>query len=97
MKLITKDKISRFRSILLIYLCVSLCLSLKLKEKSQHTTRDPNNAGETFKFLFMYKHPQLQDQSDHKLNVFTYKNVLLTADELAVFESVNEADSVNFY
>ncbi len=53
------------------------------------------DAPKSSKFLFMYKYPQVKNEKDHKLNVFTYKNVLLSNDQIVYFESTNEGDDVN--
>ncbi len=55
---------------------------------------DENNAKKALKFLFMYKYPPVQSNKGHKLNVFTYKNVLFSDDQIVFFESTNEGDPV---
>jgi hypothetical protein len=56
-------------------------------------TGDPKNI-KSYKFLFMYKYHGVENEPDHKLNLFTYKNVLLSNDQLVFFESPNENDPV---
>lgn len=50
----------------------------------------------SYKFLFMYKYHGVQNEPDHKLNLFTYKNILLSNDQIVFFESPNENDPVSF-
>lgn len=54
---------------------------------------DPKNI-KTYKFLFMYKYHGVENEPDHKLNIFTYKNILLAQDQITFFESPNENDPV---
>jgi len=49
----------------------------------------------SYKFLFMYKYHGVQNEPEHKLNLFTYKNILLSNDQLVFFESPNESDPVS--
>lgn len=49
----------------------------------------------SYKFLFMYKYHGVQNEPDHKLNLFTYKNILLSNDQIVFFESPNENDPVS--
>jgi len=49
----------------------------------------------SYKFLFMYKYHGVQNEPEHKLNLFTYKNILLSNDQLVFFESPNENDPVS--
>lgn len=51
----------------------------------------------SYKFLFMYKYHGVQNEADHKLNLFTYKNILLSNDQIVFFESPNENDPVFNY
>lgn len=51
----------------------------------------------SYKFLFMYKYHGVQNEPEHKLNLFTYKNILLSNDQIVFFESPNENDPVNFF
>lgn len=51
----------------------------------------------SYKFLFMYKYHGVQNEADHKLNLFTYKNILLSNDQIVFFESPNENDPVNMF
>jgi hypothetical protein len=46
------------------------------------------------KFLFMYKYHAVENEPLHKLNLFTYKNMLLSLDQVVFFESPNENDPV---
>jgi hypothetical protein len=56
---------------------------------------DPKTEGpQAMKFLFMYRYPLVQNDKNHKLNAFTYKNVLFAEDQIVYFESNNEADPV---
>ena len=55
---------------------------------------EPANAK---KFLFMYKYPLLKDDPNHKLNIFTFKNVLFSNDEVVFFESLNEGVPVKIF
>jgi len=48
----------------------------------------------SYKFLFMYKYHGVQNEPEHKLNLFTHKNILLSNDQLVFFESPNENDPV---
>ena len=48
----------------------------------------------SYKFLFMYKYHGVQNEPEHKLNLFTYKNILLSNDQIVFFESPNENDPV---
>jgi hypothetical protein len=36
-----------------------------------------------------------QKSKDEKLKIFTYKNILFTEDQMTIFESLNESDSVS--
>lgn len=54
---------------------------------------DPSKP-KTYKFLFMYKYHGVENEPDHKLNRFTYKNILLSGDQVVFFESPNENDPV---
>ena len=54
---------------------------------------DPKKA-KSYKFLFMYKYHGVMNEPQHKLNIFTYKNILLTGDQMVFFESPNENDPV---
>ena len=59
---------------------------------------DPKTEGPTaLKFLFMYRYPLVQNDKNHKLNSFSYKNVLFAEDQIVFFESTNEADPVKNY
>ncbi len=49
----------------------------------------------SYKFLFMYKYHGVQNEPEHKLNLFTYKNILLSNDQIVFFESPNENDPVS--
>jgi hypothetical protein len=83
MKLIHKI----FLPIVLILITNTFCLKL---------SHDGINKDiQTYKMLFMYKH---QDQIDpkHKLNLFTYKNILLSNDQIVVFESIYEGEEVKY-
>lgn len=51
----------------------------------------------SYKFLFMYKYHGVQNEPDHKLNLFTYKNILLSNDQIVFFESPNENDPVSIF
>ncbi len=57
----------------------------------------PDQSLKASKFLFMYKYPLVQNEPNHKLNVFTYKNVLFSPDQIVYFGSTNEADPVRIY
>jgi hypothetical protein len=48
----------------------------------------------SLKFLFMYKYHGVENEPHHKLNLFTYKNILLSLDQIVFFESPNENDPV---
>ena len=54
---------------------------------------DPKKA-KSYKFLFMYKYHGVENEPEHKLNIFTYKNILLSGDQVVFFESPNENDPV---
>jgi len=56
---------------------------------------DDKKAKKALKFLFMYKYPAVKSNKSHKLNVFTYKNVLFSDDQIVFFESTNEGDPVS--
>jgi hypothetical protein len=58
------------------------------------TKQDDKAAVKAVKFLFMYKYPAVKELNSHKLNVFTYKNVLFANDQIVFFESTNEGDPV---
>lgn len=60
-----------------------------LEEKAD----DPKKV-KTYKFLFMYKYHGVENEPEHKLNIFTYKNILLSGDQVVFFESPNENDPV---
>ena len=55
---------------------------------------DDPKKGKTYKFLFMYKYHGVENEPEHKLNIFTYKNILLSGDQIVFFESPNENDPV---
>jgi len=42
----------------------------------------------------MYKYHGVENEPDHKLNLFTYKNILLSGDQIVFFESPNENDPI---
>ena len=81
MKLIHKI----FLSIVLLFTTNTLCLEL--------SHDGINKEVQTYKMLFMYKNKEQVDPK-HKLNLFTYKNILLSNDQIVVFESINEGDEV---
>lgn len=54
---------------------------------------DPKKV-KSYKFLFMYRYHGVENEPDHKLNIFTYKNILLSGDQIVFFESPNENDPV---
>lgn len=62
-----------------------------LEEKLDNS--DPKKI-KSYKFLFMYKYHGVENEPDHKLNIFTYKNILLSGDQIVFFESPNENDPV---
>lgn len=43
-----------------------------------------------YKVYFMYKYPHVQHDPNHKLNIFTFKNLLLSNEQMVFFESPNE-------
>ena len=62
-------------------------------EDLEEKIEDPKNV-KSVKFLFMYKYKGVENEPDHKLNIFTYKNILLSGDQIVFFESPNENDPV---
>lgn len=57
----------------------------------------PNSEIESKKLLFMYKYPLVKKENSHKLNVFTYKNVLFSNEQLVYFQSTNEQFPVTLF
>ncbi len=57
-------------------------------------TETNSNSNKSYKFLFMYKYNGVKNEPEHKLNLFTYKNILLSNDQLVFFESPNQNDPV---
>ena len=100
MKLITLGKL-----FLLYVLYSSLILLINCEPKdTQASGQNPLNKNQddqlipidttlkALKYLFMYRYPLLKNNKNHKLNSFTYKNVLFTDDQIVYFESTNESD-----
>jgi hypothetical protein len=99
MKLIT------LKNIFLVCLLYSSLISLTNSQQSENQNQ-PNQPNTTqnnqlipidtslkaSKYLFMYRYPLLKNNINHKLNSFTYKNVLFTDDQIVYFESTNESD-----
>lgn len=80
----------KFKSLLVIICLLHMNILPLYKSSSAVHVANPNV--ESFKFLFMYKYPEVKNEKDHKLNIFTYKNVLLANEELVYFASANEED-----
>jgi hypothetical protein len=104
MKLITNSILKQIKFVaLLLLLSTQLIISLKLKagdNKDQPIDTKSKyfeTAGDakSFKFLFMYKYPMVQNEPNHKLNLFSYKNVLFSKDQVVYFESTNESEPVS--
>lgn len=70
------------------------CLSFLILSSLFLNIESSQPGKEAKKFLFMYKYPNVKNEKENKLNIFTYKNVLLTNEEIVYFESLNEADPV---
>ena len=49
------------------------------------------------KMLFMYKYPPIQSEPNHKMNLFSYKNILFNEDQIAFFSSIDENLGVKFF
>ena len=72
-------------------------ISIDIIKTSSPSLTEDQMFHKTKKFLFMYKYPLLKDDPNHKLNIFTYKNVLLSEDQMVFFESTNEGDPVKIF
>ena len=102
---LTNTHILKFVKLLVVFLLIiqSSVISLRLKEPSPPVTPASTKSAyfetagdaKSFKFLFMYKYPMVANDPAHKLNLFTYKNVLFSNDQLVYFESTNESEPVN--
>jgi hypothetical protein len=72
----------------------SVFLSVKAEQVPDASAPVLDPSLKASKYLFMYKYSLVQNEPTHKLNVFTYKNVLFSNDEIVYFGSTNEADPV---
>lgn len=110
MKLITRTFGIKMKELLIIIFVVSIAnLFLMINtsdcgecddkvvppEDLEEKLPDPKKV-KTYKFLFMYRYHGVENEPDHKLNIFTYKNILLSGDQIVFFESPNENDPVNY-
>jgi hypothetical protein len=91
MKLITNSRRLNL-PFLIIITAFLFCLvkgNLQKPEEVVDTSLKPS------KYLFMYKYPLVKNEPNHKLNSFTYKNILFSEDQVVYFESTNESDQVS--
>jgi hypothetical protein len=99
MKLTSIFKSKSFvKTILFAILVLNFCAFTLQDDSSGQSTKslyyEVNGDPKTLKFLFLYKYPQVQNDPTHKLNLFTYKNVLFAKDQVTFFESTNESEPV---
>ena len=102
MKIITNLK---FYLILLCLLNPSFILSIQKKPDEQESASEVSpkpsdtspvlSTGQATKYLFMYKYPVIMNEPLHKMNLFSYKNVQFSSDQIAFYESTNDSDVVN--
>ena len=90
MKLITNSR--RLNLPILIILTAFLFCLVKCEDKPAETVDTGVKAS---KYLFMYRYPLVKNEPNHKLNSFTYKNVLFSEDQVVYYESTNESDQVS--
>jgi hypothetical protein len=81
----------KFSLKIIILIIFSLCTITSIKIASNGI----NNEISVHKFLFMYKYPEVKGDTTHKLNIMSYKSLILSNDEISVFESTNDTIEVN--
>jgi hypothetical protein len=78
----------------LLVILSSLLLVVKAEQDGEPSPPVLDASLKASKYLFMYKYSLVQNEPEHKLNVFTYKNILFSQEEIVYFGSTNEADPV---
>lgn len=88
------EKKLRLVLIMVLILFPANFIQVHTNKIAEASSQAPDPSLKPSKFLFMYKYPLVQNEPNHKLNVFTYKNVLFSNDQIVYFASSNEADPV---
>jgi hypothetical protein len=80
------------KSIILIFIILANVNSITITNSIK--VSQPGLMIKKYKFMFLLKWPSIRTDLSHPLNILTYKNVLLSHDQIVYFVSRNVNDPV---